>query len=93
MQAAGIEIMETVTGLIAVLTFVGLPFYINTVKTGFAEISPRLEHVSRSLGASAGATFFRVTLPPLPAGVLPQIGGPVRRSGGVFLPAGPHRCG
>lgn len=41
----------------------GLPFYINTVKAGFAEISPRLEHVSRSLGASAGATFFRVTLP------------------------------
>jgi molybdate/tungstate transport system permease protein len=63
MQAVGIEIMGTVTGLIAVLTFVGLPFYINTVKTGFAEISPRLEHVSRSLGASACATFFRVTLP------------------------------
>jgi molybdate/tungstate transport system permease protein len=63
MQAVGIEIMGTVTGLIAVLTFVGLPFYINTVKAGFAEISPRLEHVSRSLGASAGATFFRVTLP------------------------------
>jgi molybdate/tungstate transport system permease protein len=63
MQAVGIEIMGTVTGLIAVLTFVGLPFYINTVKAGFAEIPPRLEHVSRSLGASAGGTFFRVTLP------------------------------
>ncbi|MFO7714422.1 ABC transporter permease [Desulfosarcina sp.] len=63
MQAVGIEIMGTVTGLIAVLTFVGLPFYINTVKAGFVEIPPRLEHVSRSLGASAGATFFRVTLP------------------------------
>jgi molybdate/tungstate transport system permease protein len=63
MQSVGIEIMGTVTGLIAVLTFVGLPFYINTVKAGFEEISPRLEHVSRSLGASAGATFFRVTLP------------------------------
>ncbi len=63
MQSVGIEIMGTVTGLIAVLTFVGLPFYINTVKAGFEEIPPRLEHVSRSLGASAGATFFRVTLP------------------------------
>ena len=63
MQAAGIEIMGTVTGLIAVLTFVGLPFYINTVKAGFEDISPRLEHVSRSLGASAGATFLRVSLP------------------------------
>jgi molybdate/tungstate transport system permease protein len=63
MQAVGIEIMGTATGLIAVLTFVGLPFYINTVKAGFEEIPPRLEHVSRSLGASAGATFFRITLP------------------------------
>jgi molybdate/tungstate transport system permease protein len=63
MQSIGIQIMGTTTGLIAVLTFVGLPFYINTVKTGFDEISPRLEHVSRSLGASAGATFFRITLP------------------------------
>jgi len=63
LQSMGIEVMGTVTGLIAVLTFVGLPFYINTVKAGFEEISPRLEHVSRSLGASAGGTFFRVTLP------------------------------
>ncbi|MGA6924764.1 MAG: ABC transporter permease [Desulfosarcina sp.] len=63
LQSLGVEIMGTVTGLIAVLTFVGLPFYINTVKAGFEEISPRLEHVSRSLGASAGGTFLRVTLP------------------------------
>jgi molybdate/tungstate transport system permease protein len=63
LQSVGVQIMGTVTGLIAVLTFVGLPFYINTVKTGFEEISPRLENVSRSLGASAGGTFLRVTLP------------------------------
>ncbi len=63
LQAIGVEIMGTVTGLITVLTFVGLPFYINAVKAGFEDISPRLEHVSRSLGATAGATFLRVTLP------------------------------
>jgi molybdate/tungstate transport system permease protein len=63
LQSVGVQIMGTVTGLIAVLTFVGLPFYINTVKAGFEEISPRLEHVSRSLGATAGGTFLRVTLP------------------------------
>jgi molybdate/tungstate transport system permease protein len=62
-QSLGVEIMGTVTGIVTVLTFVGLPFYINTVKAGFEEISPRLEHVSRSLGASAGGTFVRVTLP------------------------------
>ncbi|NLV68481.1 MAG: ABC transporter permease [Spirochaetes bacterium] len=59
----GIRIMGTPAGIITVLTFVGLPFYINTVKDGFQDISPRLENVSRSLGASMAGTFFRVTFP------------------------------
>jgi molybdate/tungstate transport system permease protein len=58
-----IQIMGTVTGIICVLTFVGLPFYINAVKTGFEAVPPRLETVSRSLGASPTGTFFRITLP------------------------------
>lgn len=61
--ALGIRVMGSVTGIIVVLTFVGLPFYINTVKEGFEAIPPRLENVSRSLGASAAGTFFRVTFP------------------------------
>ncbi len=63
MQELGVRIMGSVTGIITVLTFVGLPFYINTVKDGFESVSPRLENVSRSLGASMLGTFFRVTFP------------------------------
>lgn len=63
MQQVGIHIMGTVTGIVTVLTFVGLPFYVNTVKTGFEAIPVRLENVSRSLGASLTGTFFRVTFP------------------------------
>lgn len=59
----GIKIMGSPAGIITVLTFVGLPFYINTVKEGFENIPPRLENVSRSLGASMSGTFFRVTFP------------------------------
>jgi molybdate/tungstate transport system permease protein len=59
----GIRIMGSPAGIITVLTFVGLPFYINTVKEGFENIPPRLENVSRSLGASMSGTFFRVTFP------------------------------
>ena len=59
----GIRIMGSVTGIVIVLTFVGLPFYINTVKNGFESIPVRLEHVSRSLGASFTHTFFRITFP------------------------------
>ncbi len=59
----GIRIMGSVTGIVVVLTFVGMPFYVNTVKNGFEAISPRLEKVSRSLGASMFSTFFRITFP------------------------------
>jgi molybdate/tungstate transport system permease protein len=55
--------MGTMTGIIAVLTFVGLPFYVNTVKSGFEAVPERLEKASRSLGAGMGATFMRVTFP------------------------------
>ena len=63
MQELGIRIMGSPTGIITVLTFVGLPFYINAVKDGFEGVSPRLENVSRSLGASMFGTFLRVTFP------------------------------
>jgi molybdate/tungstate transport system permease protein len=59
----GIRIMGSVTGIVTVLTFVGLPFYINAAKEGFEAVSPRLERVSRSLGASMLSTFFRITFP------------------------------
>jgi molybdate/tungstate transport system permease protein len=63
MTEMGIRVMGSVTGIIIVLTFVGLPFYINAVKDGFEGVSPRLEKVSRSLGASMFSTFFRITFP------------------------------
>jgi molybdate/tungstate transport system permease protein len=59
----GVRIMGSVTGIIVVLTFVGLPFYIHAAKTGFESVPLRLEKVSRSLGAGPAATFFRVTFP------------------------------
>jgi molybdate/tungstate transport system permease protein len=59
----GVRIMGSVTGIIAVLTFVGLPFYLNAAKNGFESISPRLEKVSRSLGAPLFSTFLRITFP------------------------------
>ena len=59
----GVRIMGSVTGIVTVLTFVGLPFYLNATKTGFEGISPRMEKVSRSLGASMFSTFARITFP------------------------------
>lgn len=63
LQEMGVRIMGTEIGIIAVLLFVGLPFYVNTAKAGFEAVPRRLENVSRSLGAGRGATFVRVTTP------------------------------
>ena len=63
LQEMGFRLLGTTTGIITVLTFVALPFYINTAKAGFQSVPKRLEQVARSLGASQGATFFRVTMP------------------------------
>ncbi|MFO7883561.1 MAG: ABC transporter permease [Desulfobacteraceae bacterium] len=59
----GIEVMGSITGIVIVLTFVGAPFYINSVKAGFEAVPERLEKASRGLGASMSATFFRISLP------------------------------
>ncbi|MBN2125086.1 MAG: ABC transporter permease, partial [Deltaproteobacteria bacterium] len=63
LDALAVRVMGSVTGIIAVLTFVGLPFYVNAAKDGFEGVPPRLEKVSRSLGASMFGTFFRITFP------------------------------
>ena len=60
---AGIRIMGTNTGIVAVLVFVGLPFYLNAARDGFEAVPERLEKAARTLGASPTQTFFRVTLP------------------------------
>ncbi len=63
LNSLAIEVIGSVKGIIIVLTYVSLPFYINTVKAGIKLIPERLEKVSRSLGKSPIETFFRVTLP------------------------------
>ncbi len=59
----GIQIMGTRTGIVCVLLFVGLPFYVNTVKAGFESVPIRLENASRTLGAGTFSTFCRITVP------------------------------
>ncbi|MFO7597622.1 MAG: ABC transporter permease [Desulfocurvibacter africanus] len=63
LQSLGVQVMGTVTGIVTVCTYVGLPFFLSTAKAGFENVPLRLEKVSRSLGATPGATFFRVTMP------------------------------
>lgn len=63
MHQVGLRLMGSVTGIVAVLVFVGMPFYVNSAKAGFEDVPRRLENVSRSLGAGAWRTFARITIP------------------------------
>lgn len=91
LQALGVEIMGTATGIVTVCTYVGLPFFLNTAKAGFESIPPRMEKVARSLGASPGGTFFRVTLPLawryLLAGTIMAAGRAVSEFGAIVIVA------
>lgn len=70
LASAGIRVMGSATGIIVVMAFVGLPFYVNAVREAFEAIPVRLERVSRSLGAPAASTFFRISLPLARRGML-----------------------
>ena len=59
----GIRIMGSPAGIITVLVFVSIPFFINAAKEGFVSVPERLEKVSMTLGASKISTFRRVTFP------------------------------
>ena len=62
-QSAGIRFVDAFPGTVAAMLFLSAPFVVNAARSGFEAVSPRLEHVSRSLGAGAWRTFLGVSLP------------------------------
>jgi molybdate/tungstate transport system permease protein len=59
----GITFVDSLAGIVVAMIFVSVPFLIDSAKEGFNKVDPRLEKVSRSLGASPWQTFTRITLP------------------------------
>jgi molybdate/tungstate transport system permease protein len=59
----GIGFFRSFAGVVIAMTFVSVPFLIDSAKEGFKGVDVRLEKVARTLGASAWTSFFRVSLP------------------------------
>lgn len=59
----GVDFLDTQAGILIAMMFVSAPFFINSAKEGFKKVDVRLEYVSRTLGANAVWTFFKITLP------------------------------
>jgi len=62
-HAMHIDFVGTVAGIVIAMMFVSVPFLVNSAREGFKSIDPRLEKVSRTLGASPRQTFFSISLP------------------------------
>ncbi len=61
LENTGIEVIGTRIGIVAAMLFVSMPLLINAAKDSFAAISPKLENVSRTLGATHLQTFMLIT--------------------------------
>jgi molybdate/tungstate transport system permease protein len=59
----GVSFVDSLAGIVIAMLFVSVPFLIDSAKEGFSKVDPRLEKVSRSLGASGWQTFLKITLP------------------------------
>jgi len=69
----GLQVDHAVLGVVVAQVTVTLAFAIRLVKASFDGVNPRLESVSRSLGASLPRTFFHVSLPLARNGVLASL--------------------
>ncbi|MDD2714525.1 MAG: ABC transporter permease [Candidatus Wallbacteria bacterium] len=62
-QQFGMSFAGTAIGIICCQIFVSFPFLVRSAINAFEAVDAKFENASRSLGASAALTFFRITLP------------------------------
>lgn len=62
-HAVGIELTNSLVGVVLAQVFVAAPFVIVTARAGFGAVDQRLERASRSLGYGPLSTFWNVSLP------------------------------
>ncbi|MBM2810098.1 MAG: NifC-like ABC-type porter [Chloroflexi bacterium] len=63
LAALGITIGFTTAAVVLAEFFVAAPFYVRSARSAFDAVDQELEIVSRTLGVSDWATFWRVTVP------------------------------
>lgn len=63
LESVGLGPSGRLAGVIVAQVFVASPFLVKAAQSAFEAVPEHLESVSRTLGASPGETFFRVSLP------------------------------
>lgn len=63
LDAAGFVVIFSPLGIIVAEVFVNLPYMVRIMRSAFASINPRFEHVAKTLGCTETGAFFHVSLP------------------------------
>lgn len=88
----GIKVAYTPLGILAAMTFIGLPFVVRTVQPVLEELETELEEAAACLGADRLQTFarviFPVLLPPLLTGFALAFARAVGEYGSIIFIAG-----
>lgn len=63
LEALGLTLSFTTAAVVVAQTFVAAPFYVRAARAAFLAVDQELERVAHTLGVSAWATFWRVTVP------------------------------
>ena len=66
----GIEIVFTWKAVVVATAVMSFPLLVRTARVAFENVSPRLEHVARTLGAGPWRVFWTITLPLARQGVI-----------------------
>lgn len=84
LEAAGIQVIFALPGMVMATVFVALPLVIREVVPVLQEVGDEQEQAARSLGANAWQTFRRITLPAIKWGVIYGVVLSLARSLGEF---------
>lgn len=63
LNAAGIQVVYTLAGIVIAMSFTSVPFVVRTVQPVLEDIDPALEQAAQTLGASPWQIFRRITFP------------------------------
>lgn len=69
-ESLGIEIVFTWKAVVIATAVMSFPLLVRTARVAFENVSPRVEHVARTLGAGPWRVFWTITLPLARSGVI-----------------------
>jgi ABC-type sulfate transport system permease component len=69
-DALGIRLVHSLGSVVLAQLVLSLAFGVQAWRTAFDSVSPRYEHVARTLGSSRTRTFFTVTIPLARSGII-----------------------